>query len=94
MKKLALAAALAAVALMQGACVTPMAKKLSPEDAGQIAKDLVARCGGRFKVFAGADTGQLGGTARASVEVDANCPVPKTPPPAPPPAVVEEPTPF
>jgi hypothetical protein len=81
LKKMLLAAAVAALSLAQGGCaLSAVADKLTPEDAGELARSLAARCGGSFKVYAGADTGQLGGTARASLEVDANCPPPSSPP--------------
>lgn len=92
MRTISLAVACLAAVALPGCAMTQVAKKLTPEQAGDIAKDLVARCGGRFKVQAGADTGQLGGTARASLEVDATCPVPKNPPPAPAPVIPEPPT--
>lgn len=77
--KLMIVAACAAALALSG-CVT--ASKISPEQAGRIAESLVARCGGTFEVEAGANTGQLGGTASASVKARATCPVPR-PAPAP-----------
>jgi hypothetical protein len=76
MNRMILAATLAASFALSG-CITSTVRKVSPEVAGRIAESLVARCGGRFEVEAGAHTGQLGGTADASFKVDANCPVPK-----------------
>lgn len=77
-------AIVACASLALSGCITSTVRKISPETAGRIAESLVARCGGRFEVEAGANTGQLGGTASASFRVDANCPVPKasTAPPA------------
>lgn len=80
MKLIVLALAVASVGL-SGCLTSSLTKKLTPEQAGRIAENLAARCGGKFKVSAGTDAGQLGGTARASLDLDVTCPTPKNPPP-------------
>lgn len=79
MKRLLIAAAIAASSIALSGCVTGFVRDLSPDAKKELALKFLERCGGTVNIGAGGATGQLGGGAHAEFQLTGVCPQPDAP---------------